>query len=97
MADYGSIDFNYVLNDMQSKYNDVDIMIIKYAMLEAVNMYKEEHEKISQEEYFAMAPHEDPKLGSLRGYMTFSKKDVEKFLQKHINNVNMNEQDIQMS
>lgn len=95
MADYGNIDFDYVLNDMQSKYNDVDIMIIKNIMLEVVNMYKEDHAKISQEEYFSMAHHEDPMLGSLRGYMLFSRKDIEKRIILYKNDMRMDNEDIQ--
>ena len=84
MADYGEIDFNYVLNDIQSKYIDVDITIIKHAMLKAVNKYRSNKDQISEEHYFSLETHDDPMLGSLRGYITFSRKDILNYIEQDL-------------
>jgi hypothetical protein len=84
MADYGGIDFNYVLNDIQSKYNDVDITIIKHAMLKAVNKYRSNEDQISKEQYFSLGLQDNPLLGSLRGYITFSRKDILNYLEQDL-------------
>jgi hypothetical protein len=76
MTDYGSIDFDYVVNDIQSIYKNVDVTTIKHAMLKAVNKYRSEEKQIKKEQYFSLETKDDPMLGSLRGYITFSRKDI---------------------
>lgn len=76
MTDYGSINVDYVVNDIQSIYKNVDVMTIKHAMLKVVNKYRSNEDQISEEHYFSLETHEDPMLGSLRGYMTFSRKEI---------------------
>ena len=80
MSDYGEITFQYAFNAAQSEYPDIDEDTIKLAMMESANKGKEDNDKFSQEEYFALKPNDNPNLGSMRGFATFALNDIREYI-----------------